>query len=72
MKICFYHFTQKHYAKNLQMEIINRLIIDVHSPPKFRVNGSIRNFDEFYKNFHIKETDKLYLPPNHRVRLWYS
>jgi len=68
----FINFANAWKTKGRKEDIINRLIIDVHSPPKFRVNGSIRNFDEFYKNFHIKETDKLYLPPNHRVRLWYS
>jgi putative endopeptidase len=67
----FINFANAWKTKGRKEDILNRLIIDVHSPPKFRVNGSIRNFDEFYKNFYIKETDKLYLHPNHRVRLWY-
>jgi len=41
-----------------------------HSPPKFRVNGPVRNLDAWYKAFDIKAGDQLYLPPEDRVRIW--
>jgi putative endopeptidase len=46
------------------------LVTDPHSPPEYRVNGIVRNFDEWYKAFDIKPGDKLYLPPEQRVRIW--
>ncbi|MCT2397959.1 M13 family metallopeptidase [Novosphingobium mangrovi (ex Huang et al. 2023)] len=46
------------------------LIIDPHSPPHYRIDGIVRNFDEWYKAFDVKPGDKLYLPPAQRVRIW--
>ncbi len=46
------------------------LVVDPHSPPKFRINGVVRNFDEWYKAFNIQPGDKLYLPPEKRIRIW--
>lgn len=43
---------------------------DVHAPAKFRVNGIVRNMDEWYAAFDVKEGDELYLPPDQRVRIW--
>ncbi|MEP7223135.1 MAG: M13 family metallopeptidase, partial [Novosphingobium sp.] len=31
-----------------------RLITDPHSPPRYRINGVVRNFDEWYKAFGVK------------------
>lgn len=44
--------------------------IDPHSPDEFRVNGTVRNIDEFYTAFGVAEGDQLYLPPEERVRIW--
>jgi putative endopeptidase len=46
------------------------LVTDPHSPPQYRINGVVRNFDEWYKAFNVKPGDKLYLPPKERVRIW--
>lgn len=46
------------------------LVTDPHSPPEYRINGVVRNFDEWYKAFDVKPGDKLYLPPEQRVRIW--
>ncbi len=46
------------------------LVTDPHSPPKYRINGVVRNFDEWYRAFDVKPDDKLYLPPEKRVRIW--
>lgn len=46
------------------------LLVDPHSPAMYRVNGIVRNFDEWYKAFDVKPGDKLYLPPEQRIRIW--
>lgn len=46
------------------------LVTDPHSPPQYRINGIVRNFDEWYKAFGVKPGDALYLPPEQRVRIW--
>ena len=44
--------------------------VDPHSPDEFRVNGVVRNIDEFYEAFDVSEGDALYLAPEERVRIW--
>jgi predicted metalloendopeptidase len=41
-----------------------------HSPGEFRVNGVVRNIDAWYEAFNVQPGDKLYLPPEQRVRIW--
>lgn len=53
-----------------EAEIRRRVLTDVHSPGEFRVNGVVRNVDAWYEAFGIKPGDKLYLPPEKRVRIW--
>jgi predicted metalloendopeptidase len=43
---------------------------DFHSPNMFRVNGVVRNVDGWYDAFKIEPTNKLYLKPEDRVRIW--
>jgi putative endopeptidase len=43
---------------------------DPHSPPQFRVDGTVRNQPAFYNTFGVKEGDKMYLPPAERVIIW--
>ena len=45
------------------------LITDAHAPAQFRA-FTVRNLDPWYPAFSIKETDKLYLAPKDRVRIW--
>jgi putative endopeptidase len=51
-------------------ELIRRLAIDEHSPNEFRCNQIVRNLDEFYAAFGVSATDKLWLEPSARVRIW--
>ena len=48
----------------------NQLVSDVHSPEIYRVNGIVRNVDAWYAAFGVAPTDKLYLAPADRVRIW--
>ncbi|HEY4175194.1 MAG TPA: M13-type metalloendopeptidase [Kofleriaceae bacterium] len=50
-------------------ELANRLVTDPHSPSEFRA-ATVRNIDPFYNAFKPAPTDKLYLAPNARVRIW--
>lgn len=43
---------------------------DPHSPSIFRVNGVVRNMDEWYVTFGVQPKDALYLAPRDRVRIW--
>jgi predicted metalloendopeptidase len=47
-----------------------RLLSAPHSPMNLRVNGMIRNMDEWYEAFEIEEGDALYLAPEDRVKIW--
>jgi endothelin-converting enzyme/putative endopeptidase len=51
-------------------EIRQRTLSDPHSIGEFRVNGVVRNVDAWYTAFNIKPTDKLYLAPEKRVKIW--
>ncbi len=48
----------------------NRLRTDSHSPEEYRVNGVVRNMDEWYEAFNVTPEDELYLPPEERIRIW--
>ena len=47
-----------------------RTLTDAHSPPEFRVNGIVRNFDPWYEAFSVTPQNALYLPADQRVRIW--
>jgi putative endopeptidase len=48
----------------------NQINSDPHSPARFRVNGTVRNIPEFYEAFDVKPSNKLYLAPEKRVKIW--
>jgi putative endopeptidase len=43
---------------------------DPHSPRQFRVIGPPRNIDDWYDAFKVQPSDKMYLAPEARVRIW--
>ena len=51
-------------------ELATRLLTDVHSPAKYRVNGPLPNVPGFYDAFNVKPGNKMYLPDSMRVNLW--
>jgi putative endopeptidase len=59
------------WRTKIRDEAMRALVLsDPHSPPYFRVNGAVRNMDEWYQAFDVKPGDKLYLPPEQRVKIW--
>jgi putative endopeptidase len=50
--------------------IKNQVKTDPHSPGMYRAYVPLLNLDTFYKAFDIKETDKLYVKPEERVKIW--
>ena len=50
--------------------LASQMVGDPHAPARFRVNGVVRNFDEWYEAFGITEEHELYLPPEKRIRIW--
>ena len=59
------------WAQNLRpQEIMRRTKTDVHSLGKWRVNAALRNIEDFYTAFDIKEGDEMYLAPEERINIW--
>lgn len=63
-------FTQVWRNKMREQEAISRIKTDPHSPPQFRVLGTLKNQPGFYQAFGITETDKMFLPTAERVIIW--
>jgi putative endopeptidase len=66
----FLSWAQMWQALNRDAQLRNQVLSNPHSPPQFRVNGVVRNIDAWYAAFDVKPTDRLYLPPAERVRIW--
>jgi putative endopeptidase len=66
----FLGYAQVWRRKHREADLKNRLLVDPHSPAEYRVNGIVRNVPAFYAAFGVKEGDKLYLPPEKRVKIW--
>lgn len=59
------------WSQNIRPEEVLRLTkLDPHSLGEWRVNATLRNIDEFYEAFDVKEGDKMYLAPENRVNVW--
>ena len=48
----------------------NLIKTDPHSPGMNRAVQPLLNIDAFYEAFNIKESDKMYLDPNERVKIY--
>ncbi|MCH2355101.1 MAG: peptidase M13, partial [Pseudomonadales bacterium] len=66
----FLSWAQVWQRKYLEDALIQRLTTDPHSPAEFRVNGVVRNFNEWYEAFDVQPDHALYLPPAERIRIW--
>ena len=65
----FIAFAQTWATKMREAALRQRIATDGHAPGQYRAL-TVRNMDEWYKAFDVKEGDKLYLPPEKRVKVW--
>lgn len=56
-------------TKMTDQALESQISSDPHSPAEFRSNQVVRNLDQFYKTYGVKDGDKEYLPPDQRVTL---
>ncbi|MEO0550313.1 MAG: M13 family metallopeptidase [Pseudomonadota bacterium] len=66
----FMGWAQQWRNKYREAALRQQLIRGPHSPPYYRVNGIVRNFDEWYEAFDVGPEHALYLPPEERIRIW--
>jgi putative endopeptidase len=66
----FLSFAQAWRSNTREGALRERLLTDPHSPAEWRVNGIVRNVDAWYRAFNVQPGDRLYLPPEQRVRIW--
>jgi len=66
----FLSYAQVWRLKQRPEDLRSQVTSDPHSPPKFRVNGVVRNVDAWYRAFNVQPGEKLYLPEDQRVRIW--
>ncbi|WP_439619842.1 M13 family metallopeptidase [Hyphomonas sp.] len=66
----FMSYAQVWRSKYREEAARRQLLTDPHAPPVYRVNGIVRNFDEWYDAFDITPDHALYLPPEERIRIW--
>ena len=53
-----------------QESLAQQLLVDVHSPAKYRINGPLANIPEFYKTFNVKPGNKMYRPKEKQITIW--
>ena len=51
-------------------EVLRRTKTDEHSLSRWRVNGILPHVDAWYDVFNINQSDKMYVAPDKRVKLW--
>jgi len=66
----FLSWSQTYRGKVREAQLRRDVMTDPHSPTQFRVNGVVRNIDAWYEAFSVKPSDRLYLAPRDRVRVW--
>jgi endothelin-converting enzyme/putative endopeptidase len=65
----FLAYAQNWCSKVRDNTLRAQVLTDPHAPGMYRA-ATVRNIDGWYTAFNIKPTDKLYLAPNDRVRIW--
>jgi putative endopeptidase len=59
------------WKNNARPEAARQLILtDPHSPPQFRVFGTLSNMSQFYEIWGVKDGNKMYRKPEERAAIW--
>jgi putative endopeptidase len=66
----FASFAVSWRTKMREKKIDRALKTDVHSPPYLRVNLVVRQFDEWYFAFDVRQGDPMYVKPEDRIRIF--
>ena len=66
----FLSYAQIWRSLNREEQLRSQVLSNPHSPPRFRVNGVVRNVNPWYAAFDVRPGDKLYLPEGERVNIW--
>jgi putative endopeptidase len=66
----FLSFAQVWRLKYRDDALRTLVMSDVHSPAKFRVNGTLPNMDSWYAAFDVGPAEKLFVKPEERVVIW--
>ncbi|MSX18550.1 MAG: peptidase M13 [Actinobacteria bacterium] len=66
----FLSYAQAWRGKNRPEETRRRIATDPHSPDEFRCNQIVRNLAQFHSAFDVSESDRMWLAPSERVRIW--
>jgi predicted metalloendopeptidase len=66
----FLAFAQSWRSKLRDEVLRSQILSNPHAPALNRVNGSVRNVDAWYAAFNVQPGDKLYLPPEQRIKIW--
>ena len=66
----FMGWAQSWQRKYRDAELLQRLMVDPHSPSMYRANGPLSNFDPYYSAFNLQPGDQLYRTPESRIRIW--
>uniref|UniRef100_A0A671UWG3 Neprilysin n=1 Tax=Sparus aurata TaxID=8175 RepID=A0A671UWG3_SPAAU len=67
-QLFFLNFAQVWCGTHRPEQAVNSIKVDVHSPGKFRVLGSLQNFPEFAKAFSCNKSS--YMVPENTCRVW--
>jgi putative endopeptidase len=65
----FLAFAQRWRRIQSEAALRKQIATDTHSPGEYR-SDAVRNVDAWYKAYEVAPTDKLYLKPEDRVRIW--
>ena len=60
----FMAWAQVWRAKARERRARQLLVTDPHSPPRYRINGVVRNFDEWYRAFDVSRATSSTCRPN--------
>jgi putative endopeptidase len=66
----FLSYAQSWRHKSTDDSIRQLIVSNPHAPANYRVNGVVRNMDAWYEAFHANPSDKLFLAPENRARIW--
>ena len=66
----FMGWAQVWRGKDREDALRQQVLTNVHAPSNVRGNGPLGDIPEFYSAFNVKPGDKLFIPPDQRVKIW--